>query len=350
MSPEYETGRRVRERRRRKEIRRRRIRTAALACLVLVGALILLKLALPARQPERPAEEPEPPTPVEEPAETKASGEEEPEEPAYALHTVAETVALGEDVLSEFAVLIDADSGAILAEKRSDEKMFPASMTKVLTLLVAAEHMPEEDGGYFTMTRAIADYCFSNECSVVGYVVGEEIPIRELPYGCILCSGADASLALAELCAGSHETFTQWMNEKAAELGLSETARFTNCVGTYDDGHCCTARDMALILKAAMEDEFCRGILTTPVYYSEPTEQHPEGQTLSNWFLRRIRGRETGSAAVQGGKTGYVPQSGNCAASFAVDGDGRAYLCVTGHAGTAWQAINDHILLYGMCG
>ncbi len=348
MSPEYETGRRVRARRRQKAIRRRRNLTAALVCLILAGAIALISRVLPRRAPEQP--EPEPPAPVEAAVEIAAIGEEEPEEPGWALHTVAETVALGEDVLSEYAVLIDAESGAILAEKHSDEKMFPASMTKVLALLVASEHMPEDDGGYFTMTRAIADYCFSNECSVVGYIVGESVPIRELPYGCILCSGADASLALAELTAGSHETFTAWMNEKAAELGLSETAHFTNCVGSYDDEHCCTARDMALILKAAMEDDFCRGILTTPVYYSEPTEQHPDGQTLSNWFLRRIRGREKGSAAVLGGKTGYVPQSGNCAASFAEDGDGHVYLCVTGHAGGVWQTINDHIRLYEMCG
>ena len=350
MNPEYgyEPGRRVRERRRRQRIRRRRILTAALACLALVGAIALVSRlrASHAPEPAAPVEEPEPPAPVEAPEET---GGEEPEETGFRLHTSPETAALGEDVLSEYAVLIDAESGEILAEKNSDAKMYPASMTKVLTLLVASEHMPEEDG-CFTMTRAIADYCFVNKCSVVGFEVGEKIPIHELPYGCILCSGADASLALAELCAGSHETFTDWMNDKAAELGLSETAHFTNCVGTYDDAHCCTARDIALILRAAMEDDFCRTILTTPVYYSEPTEEHPDGQTLSNWFLRRIQGREAGGAAVQGGKTGYVPESGNCAASFASDEAGHAYLCVTGRSGSVWQTINDHVLLYGMLG
>lgn len=84
------------------------------------------------------------------------------------------------------------------------------------------------------------------------------------------------------------------MNEKAAELGLSEGAHFTNCVGLYAPEHRCTARDMALILRAAMENELCREILTTKRFHTAATDFHPEGQDLSNWFLRRIEDKDCG--------------------------------------------------------
>lgn len=136
------------------------------------------------------------------------------------------------------------------------------------------------------------------------------------------------------------------MNEKAAELGLSEGAHFTNCVGLYAPEHRCTARDMALILRAAMENELCREILTTKRFHTAATDFHPEGQDLSNWFLRRIEDKDCGGVEVLAAKTGYVAESGSCAASFAQDAEGRGYLCVTGNATapggpsmTTWKSI-----------
>ena len=191
-----------------------------------------------------------------------------------------------------------------------------------------------------------ADFCYRHDCSVVGYEVGEAVPARELLYGCILSSGADASLGLAVLSAGSQEAFVERMNEKAAELGLSEGAHFTNCVGLYAPEHRCTARDMALILRAAMENELCREILTTKRFHTAATDFHPEGQDLSNWFLRRIEDKDCGGVEVLAAKTGYVAESGSCAASFAQDAEGRGYLCVTGNAHSAWRAIYDHVEVY----
>jgi len=219
-------------------------------------------------------------------------------------------------------------------------------MTKVLTLLVAAEHVADRLDDTFTMTIDITDYCFVNDCSVVGLDIGETVSIRELLYGCILPSGADASLGLATYVASSHEAFVELMNQKLEELGLSETAHFTNCVGLYDEDHHCTVYDMAMILKAAMDNPLCREILDTRAYETMPTEAHPEGQILSNWFLRRIEDKDTGDIDVVGGKTGYVVQSGNCAASCGEDPDGNRYICVTGDAGSGWQAIYDHVALY----
>ena len=266
-------------------------------------------------------------------------------EPVFALAPTEGTVTLGEDFPSEFAVLADAETGDILAEKGSDVLLSPASMTKILTLLVAAEHITDWEQ-VFVMDRETADFCYRHDCSVVGYEVGEAVPARELLYGCILSSGADASLGLAVLSAGSQEAFVERMNEKAAELGLSEGAHFINCVGLYAPEHRCTARDMALILRAAMENELCREILTTKRFHTAATDFHPEGQDLSNWFLRRIEDKDCGGVEVLAAKTGYVAESGSCAASFAQDAEGRGYLCVTGNAHSAWRAIYDHVEVY----
>lgn len=263
----------------------------------------------------------------------------------YALSNSPSTILLDSEIQSEYAVLVDLDSGTMIAEKNSAAIINPASMTKILTLLVAAESISETEGT-FTMTREIADYCYSNECSVVGYEVGEQIPIIELFYGCILCSGADACLALAELTSGSHDAFVERMNKKVQDLGLSETMHFTNCVGIYDEEHHCTVQDMALLMKAVIENSFCKEIMTTAVYTSLPTEEHPEGQVLSNWFLRRIEDQETGGIAVSCGKTGYVPESGNCAVSYGETDNGNGYICVTGNGSSSWQVIYDHAALY----
>ena len=184
----------------------------------------------------------------------------------------------------------------------------------------------------------------------MGFALDEVVPVRELLYGTILPSGADAALALAKYVAGSQEAFVTLMNEKLEELGLSDTAHFTNCVGLYDEAHACTVTDMALILKAAMENDLCREVLSAHTYETAPTTQHPEGQVLSNWFLRRIEDKDQDlSVRAVAAKTGYVVQSGNCAASYAESADGHGYLCVTANAYSAWRAIYDHVELYKLC-
>ena len=266
-------------------------------------------------------------------------------ETPYSASANAETVQLGDSIDSQYAVVIDLQSDAIIAEKNADAIISPASMTKVLTLLVAAENIENLDDT-FTMTIDITDYCYVNECSIVGLMVGETVSVRELLYGTILPSGADAALGLATYVAGSQEAFVEMMNAKLDDLGLSETAHFTNCVGLYDEEHFCTIYDMAMIMKAAMENELCREILNARTYDTAPTADHPDGQILSNWFLRRIEDKDTGSIEVIGAKTGYVIQSGSCAVSAGQDSEGNLYICATGDAAGTWKCIYDHQALY----
>lgn len=328
-------------RRKQQELRRRRMKQLlpAAAFLLILAVILLVRNGGGKQETETPEAQA---APISAPAVIP----EEPEAP-YAAAETASTVHLSDGINSGYAVVIDLQSDTILAEKNARAVISPASMTKIMTLLVAVENL-KSLSDTVSITIEITDYCYVNGCSVVGYEIGETVTVQELLYGTILPSGADASLALAAYVAGSQEAFVELMNQKAEELGLSETTHFTNCVGIYDEKHHCTVYDMAMILKAAMDNDLCRQVLSAHTYQTAPTEQHPEGQPLSNWFLRRIEDHDTEQAVrAVGAKTGYVVQSGSCAASWGEDDAGNRYICVTGDASSSWQAIFDHVTLYG---
>lgn len=253
------------------------------------------------------------------------------------------TVLPDGEVKSLNSIFIDVDAGRIMGQRDAGARISPASMTKILTVLVAAEHITDPDDT-FEITMDITDYSFVNGCSNAGFEVGEIVTVRDLFYGTVLPSGADAALGLAIYVAGSHEAFVELMNEKIDELGLSRTSHFTNCVGLYDENHYSTVYDMAVMLKAASDNSFCREVLSAHIYTTSATEQHPEGIALSNWFLRKIEDKDT-HGEVLCAKTGFVEQSRNCAASLSVGNDGKEYICVTAHAESSWLCIYDHVAL-----
>ncbi len=256
------------------------------------------------------------------------------------------TAGFSETILSEYGVFIDAQSGEILAQKEAYTRMNPASMTKMLTILVAAEHLTAEDlEKTATITIDITDYSYVNDCSNTGYALDEEVTVRDLFYGTILPSGADSALALAIYVAGSPEAFVDLMNERLVQMGLGETSHFTNCVGVYDEAHYSTAYDMAVILKATVDNPFCREVMAAHTYTTSLTEEHPEGLLISNWFLRRIEDKDT-HGEVLCAKTGYVDQAGSCAASLGRDEEGKEYLCVTAGSNSTWTCIYDQVELY----
>lgn len=267
----------------------------------------------------------------------------------FSAETTADTVTLDDsNVLSTYAILIDESDNTITAQKEAQTIICPASMTKILTVLVAAEHITDLDDT-FTITREITDYAYQNHCSTAGFLDEETVTVRDLLYGTVLPSGGEAAAALAIYTAGSQEAFIDLMNKKLAELGLAETAHFTNCVGLYDENHYCTIYDMAMILKAALANDLAREVLSARTYTTSVTAQHPEGILLSNWFLRRIEDKETGGT-VLAAKTGFVNQSGNCAASYFLSASGKPYICVTASTYSSWRCIYDHVALYSMYG
>ena len=303
---------------------------------------------LPVEEPaDDPAEE-TPEEPVEDvPADDPAEPEEDtPETPAPAsLSTETDaTQTLDLELYSEHAILIDLETNTVIAEKDPDAKIYPASMTKVMTALVACEQITDWDAT-FTMTQAIIDPLFLSDATMAGFVNGEEVSMTDLVYGALLPSGAEATEALAQTIAGSTEGFVALMNEKAAELGLTNT-HFVNDSGLHDENHYTTVREMAVILEAAMANERCRAALSAVSYTSAPTTQNPEGVAMINKFLYRIGQYELGDAVVEGAKTGFTSQAMNCCASFGIAANGKPVVCVTAHAWTGDFCVEDHVALY----
>lgn len=264
----------------------------------------------------------------------------------YSATETAETKSLPKSVVSKQGILIDVDAGTILAGKDALKRMVPASMTKIFTVLVAAENIkPEQLDELVTISIDATDFSYSNDCSNTGYEVDEQVTVRDLFYGTILPSGADSAVSLATYVAGSQDAFVDMMNQELEKMGLSETTHFTNCVGIYNDDHYSTPYDMAMILKAAMDNDLCREVLGTRTYTTTKSKPHPDGITISNWFLRRIEDKDTHSEII-GAKTGFVNQSGSCAASMAQTPDGKEYICVTAGSTSSWRCIYDHVDIY----
>ncbi len=282
---------------------------------------------------------------LEEERKEEAAREELKKMQYYAIET-DDTAGMGEDVISKYGIVIDINDSKILAMRDGKVRISPASMTKIMTVLVAAENIAEDAlEDEFTVTPEINYYSYSHGCSNAGFGDNETVKVADLFYGTILPSGADAAISLATYVAGSHEDFVELMNKKLETLGLSETAHFTNCIGLYDDDHYCTCYDMAMILRAAVANPLCREVLSTRIYTTSATTQHPNGIELSNWFLRRAEDKPIGGT-ITCAKTGFVKESGNCAASYATDDNGCDLIVVTGMSTSSWRCIYDHIALY----
>lgn len=300
------------------------------------------EVTVPETQVQEPAPEPSPePEPEPEP-----DPEPEPEQPALTLAESSETTqTLDLELYSSSAILVDVQNGTVLAEKGMDEKIYPASMTKLMTLLVAAENLPDLDAA-FTMTQAIIDPLYLAGASMAGFVNGETVTMRDLLYGAVVPSGAEATEALAQAVAGSEEAFVAMMNEKAAALGLTNT-HFMNTSGLHDENHYSTVREIALILQAALENETCAEILSAENYRASETEQHPDGLAMTNKFLYRVHHEYAlNGAEITAAKTGYTTEAMNCCASAGKTPDGRSVICVTANAWTGDFCIEDHIALY----
>ena len=267
---------------------------------------------------------------------------------SYDFKTTDETTDVPEDIDSEYALIVDLKKGTVIAGRDYATPINPASMTKVLTLLVAVENIDQSklDTDTYEIHTGITDYVFTNQMSQVGFDIGDTPSIRSLLYGTILPSGADAALALAEYTAGSEEEFVGLMNKKLEELGISDTAHFTNVVGAFADDHYCSALDMATIMRAAIDNELCREVLSCR-YYEVPRSLDEDAEVIeiSNWFLRRIEDKDTHGTVVCG-KTGFTNEAGNCAVSYQESDDGGHYICVTAQAPGGWPCIYDHVELY----
>lgn len=222
------------------------------------------------------------------------------------------------------AILIDYDSGKVLFEKNADEKMFPASTTKIMTALLVLEKGKLDD----IVTISSASVAIEMGSSNMGLLVGEEISVKDLLYGLLVYSGNDAANALAEYVSGSVADFVVLMNKKSEELGLKGT-NWNNTNGLPDDNHYTTARDLARVAQEAMKNPQFREIVKTKVYIIPPTNKYLQDRylTSTNNLLTNVRtGSYLYSPAI-GIKTGYTEVAKNCLVSAAQQ-KGMTLLCV----------------------
>lgn len=236
--------------------------------------------------------------------------------PAQAAQEVPENSAVS-------MILVHGESGTVLAEKNADSRCLIASTTKIMTALTALELAEPED------TVIIDPAWTAVEGSSMYLQAGETYTLRELLYGLLLASGNDGAVAVAHLAAGDEGAFVERMNEKARALGLTNT-HFENPHGLDGQEHYSTARDLAVIMAAAMENETFREITA-----AQSATVH--GQTYSNH--NRLLGE---CAGVNGGKTGYTKAAGRCLVSTC-SRDGLELICVTLSDPDDWQ---DHAALY----
>jgi D-alanyl-D-alanine carboxypeptidase (penicillin-binding protein 5/6) len=198
----------------------------------------------------------------------------------------------------------------------------------------------------FTVTSAIIDPLYRENASLTGFSPNEEVTLLDLIYGTVLPSGAESAVSLAIHTAGSEEAFVELMNEKAAELGLTDT-HFTNCSGLHNADHYSTAVEIAMILDYAMQYETCRQILSAYQYTTAPTNKHPEGVSMTSTMFSRMYGDEPDEVTILAGKTGYTPQAGQCLCSYATDDEtGEAYIFVSSGAQGKFEPVFDAINAY----
>lgn len=229
-------------------------------------------------------------------------------------------------VSADQAVLIEQQSGRVLYEKNSHEPSPVASITKVMTALIAIEYGDVKDQ-VSTSKRATMV-----EGSSIYLQIDEQLTLEDLLYGLMLRSGNDAAVAIAEHIAGSVEGFTYLMNEKARYIGMTNT-HFMNPHGLDDEDHYSTAYDIALLMRHAMENEVFKEISSTKSYLSK----HRDYKWFNkNKLLTHLYPHSTG------GKTGFTKKAGRTLVSTAMKDD-IGLIVVTLHAPNDW---NDHIQLY----
>lgn len=224
---------------------------------------------------------------------------------------------VGPNIYSESGIVMDMDSGAILYAKKIDDQHYPASITKILTALVALENSQLTERVKFTQN--CIDFLEYGDAHI-GMKVGEEISMEDALYGMLLASANEVSYAIANSVNGGYDNFINMMNEKATELG-GTNSHFVNANGLHDDEHYTSAHDMALIGSAAFKYEEFRKITGTRQYTIGPTALTSESRTFQQNHKMLFQGNRNYYEYCVGGKTGYTDQALTTLVTFATKDD-----------------------------
>ncbi|ARA99261.1 D-alanyl-D-alanine carboxypeptidase family protein [Geobacillus thermodenitrificans] len=219
------------------------------------------------------------------------------------------------------AILIERDTGKVLYEKNPHEKLPPASMTKIMTMLLIMEAIDEGKLSYDEKVRT-SEYAASMGGSQIFLEPGEEMTVDELLRAIAIGSANDASVAMAERIAGSEEAFVEMMNEKAKELGLKET-KFANTTGLPAEGHYSSAYDMAIMARELLKYE---GITK----YTSKYEDYLRENTDKKFWLVNTNRLVKFYPGVDGLKTGFTSEAGYCLTATAKKNGMRVIAVVFG--------------------
>ena len=226
-------------------------------------------------------------------------------------------------VTAEGAILIDAKNGNVLYEKNADKKMYPASITKIMTALLALEKV---QSGELSLEQPItysqtADDTMAADGSNIALKVGETMVLDDLLKGLLLASGNDAAAAIAETIGGSIDGFVTMMNEKATALGLKST-HFANPHGLHSEEHYTTPADLAIIAREAMKNETFVSIVECAHIKLAPTNITEERYYINtNNLVSKMRYPYYFYDKATGIKTGSTTEAGYCLVSSAKDGN-----------------------------
>lgn len=245
------------------------------------------------------------------------------------------------EIYAPSAILMDSSSGKILYEKNIHEKMYPASLTKILTAIMVLENCNLEE-----ICTVSYDAVMSIE---YGYVsanlqIGEQLTVEQLLNLIMVASSNDASVVLAEHVSGSSENFVELMNQKAMEIGCLNT-HFTNPSGIHDENHYSTAYDLALIGKYAMKNETFRNLSKKTFYQLPATNKHENNDrlfTTTNELLISNNNNRSDNYYYKyatGMKTGFTTPAGNCLMASCTK-DGFSFISVVLHDGLTRDGLN----------
>lgn len=242
-----------------------------------------------------------------------------------------------------------------VATRNSSKTMYPASMTKVMTFIVAFENAKSLSDKTAITQEMKNKY---GDASRVGIDVGDILTTEQLLYALLLESDTDAAIALAEYVAGGEDEFVALMNAKCEELGLVDT-HFSNVTGLHDSEHYTTAAEMTSIFACALENQLFRTIITTDTYVTY-LEYYHEGvlkeyrMTFQNTTTSPVKGRFAKNGvslkfgeggAIIGGKTGYTDEAEYCLALLVKDACGEEYILITAGADTQKDSARDSLYI-----
>ncbi len=252
---------------------------------------------------------------------------------------------------SKSAILIRLTNGQVIAEKEADTRIYPASMTKIMTAIVGLENISDLNQ-LITIDRETYDRLYLEGASMAGFVPGDQVKAIDILYGVMLPSGAECCVGLAEYLFGSEAAFVEKMNEKAAGLGMADT-HFVTSTGLHDPEHYTTVRDLTKLVTYALKNETFRTIYTAHEYTTSPTAGNPEGLHFLSTMFKKMETSAVNGGEIEGGKTGYTSDAGQCLASLA-QVNGTEYILVTagaqGSPSTEPYHVWDAIQVYNQIG